>query len=72
MHIPLFLTENGSAFHICNFLTTFREIRTNHADTHITGQSMRVDVATSAAKARIEYNLIKSLISGLPILTCDI
>ena len=61
MHIPLFLLENGSAIHRRNFLTTFREIRTNHADSHITGHSMRVGVATSAAKARIEDHLIKSL-----------
>lgn len=70
VHIPLFITENGSALNRCNFFTMLREIikRTNHADSHITGHSFRIGVATSAAKARIEDNLIKSL----PILRCDI
>lgn len=70
VHTPLLITENGSALNRCNFFTMLREIikRTNHADSHITGHSFRIGVATSAAKARIEDNLIKSL----PILRCDI
>lgn len=63
VHIPLFITENGSALNRCNFLSMLKEIvkRTNHADSHITGHSFRIGAATSAAKARIEDHLIKSL-----------
>lgn len=63
VHIPLFIMDNGRALTRCDFLTMLRTLlqRTTHSDSHITGHSFRIGAATSAATARIEDHLIKSL-----------
>ena len=62
-HDPLFIMENGKPLTRSDFLTMLNELltRTDHADSGISGHSFRIGAATSAAEARIEDHLIKSM-----------
>lgn len=60
---PLFIMENGNALTRSRFLEMLKQLLhcAGHSESGITGHSFRIGAATSAAKARIEDHLIKSM-----------
>lgn len=60
---PLFIMENGNALTRSRFLEMLKQLLqcAGHTESGITGHSFRTGAATSAAKARIEDHLIKSI-----------